>query len=412
MLAIRSQALAALGRRTASAAARASSSTSTVFPREREGNVYAINWSLTEDGVVPVGDAFRNARVPLLATRLSAKVENGKVDVGSKVAYTGKYNMLEAGEEGLSHGAFSDKLAEQQAYLSSGIELFVEDAALGAFHGSRVGVRVVTDSSAVALIARTLLIPVPERPVDHRARFDGWNLDPRWEAPEIIWTGEKAIINDKPTTPQKGQRPIVAFIGGPGEQVAVQFVEASGRIVGANISIGGAAPVRAMIDAIGHASSVLINAQSASSVALQATTLVKGASTVVVVSADDSIVDAANANGTLFGAYHSSLSSLGVSALWNGAIAAAPASPRTSRLSPPVVVSSGKAAVAISPNNLAAPATSIVFFEKGGRKGVVSEDDAIKRLTAATDDAKIDAIKALVKGVKLASAGSMSDIDL
>jgi hypothetical protein len=26
-----------------------------VFPREREGNEYAVNWSLANDGVVPTG---------------------------------------------------------------------------------------------------------------------------------------------------------------------------------------------------------------------------------------------------------------------------------------------------------------------------------------------------------------------
>lgn len=384
---------------------------SSVFPREREGNHYATNWSLTEDGVVPVGDAFRNARVALLTTRLGSKVENGKVE--GKVAYTGKYAMKEAGEEGLSHGSFSDALAEQQAYLSSGVELFVEDAALCAFTGGRVGVRVVTDSSAMALIARTLLIAVPERPVDHRARFDGWNFDPRWEEPEVIWTGEKAQVNDGPTVPKKGQRPIVAYVGGPGDRVAVQFVEANAKIVGANISIGGAAPVRALVEALGHASSVLINEQNAcGGLALPATTLVKGASTVVVVSADDSVVDASAASSSLFAAYHSFVSPAGVSALWNGAIAAAPAAPKASRLSPPLVVSSGKAAVALSPDNLAAPATSFVFFEKGARKGPVSEEDAVKRLAALTDEAKAEAIKAVLKGAKCYTAGSMADIDL
>lgn len=390
------------------AALSTSASSSAVFPREREGNVYAVNWSLTEDGVVPVGDAFRNARVPLLTMRLGSKVDNGKVEV-AKVAYTGKYALLEAGE-GISHGAFSDALAAQQAYMSSGIELFVEDAALCAFAGGRVGVRVVTDSSAVALIARTLLIPVPNRPVDHRARFDGWNLDPRWEEPEIVWTGEKAVVNDMQTTPKKGQRPIVAYVGGPGDQVAVQFVEANKKIVGANICVGGAAPMRALVDAIGHASTVLINEQSKAGLALPATTLVKGASTVVVVSADDSVIDAAG--GSLFGAYHSFISPAGVSALWNGAIAAAPASPKASRLSPPLVVSSGKAAVALSPNNLAPAATSIVFFEKGAKKGPVSEENAIQRLVAASDEGKLETIKAILNGIKCSTAGSMADIDM
>ena len=400
-----------LGARCGRATNLGSRGLSSVFPREREGNHYATNWSLTEDGVVPVGDAFRNARVALLTTRLGSKVENGKVE--GKVAYTGKYVMKEAGEEGLSHVSFSDALAEQQAYLSSGVELFVEDAAICAFTGGRVGVRVVTDSSAMALIARTLLIAVPERPVDHRARFDGWNFDPRWAEPEVIWTGDKAQVNDGPTTPKKGQRPIVAYVGGPGDKVAVQFVEANAKIVGANICIGGAAPVRALVEALGHASSVLINEQNTcGGLALSATTLVKGASTVMVVSADDSIVDASAASSSLYSPYHSFLTPAGVSAMWNGAITTAPTAPKASRLSPPLVVSSGKAAVGLSPDNLAPRPTSIVFFEKGARKGPVSEEDAAKRLAALTDEGRGEAIKAVLKGVKCYTAGSMADIDL
>ena len=65
----------------------------TTFPREREGNVYAVNWSMTEDGVVPAGDAFRNARVPLLTTRLPKKVDGGAVDL-DQPKYTGTYAVV------------------------------------------------------------------------------------------------------------------------------------------------------------------------------------------------------------------------------------------------------------------------------------------------------------------------------
>ena len=44
-----------------------------VWPRETEGNTYAVNWSLVGDGVAPTGNAYRNARLPLLTSMLSAK---------------------------------------------------------------------------------------------------------------------------------------------------------------------------------------------------------------------------------------------------------------------------------------------------------------------------------------------------
>lgn len=127
-----------------------------VWPREAEGNIYTDNWSLCEDGVVPTGIMFRNARLPVLTSRLPTKVESGKV-VLEKPKYKGAYTSLEAGD-GIEHSDFSDALIAQQTYLSSGIDLFVEDAFMGTSASGRVGVRVVTDSPAVALIARTLMV--------------------------------------------------------------------------------------------------------------------------------------------------------------------------------------------------------------------------------------------------------------
>lgn len=387
-----------------------SSSGSTTWPREAEGNVYAVNWSLTEDGVVPVGAAYRNARLPVLATRLPAKVDGNKVEV-PKIAYTGSFKVVEAGE-GMTHVAFTNMLADQQAYLSSGIDIFVEDAGLCASAATRIGVRVVTDTSAVALVARTLLIPVPDRPVDHRARFDGWNFDPRWEEPEIKWTGSSYSVNDKPVTPAKGQRPVVAYIGGPGDAVAVQFVESNKRIVGANVCVGGSAPIRAMVDAVGLASSVVINELNKTAIALPSLSVVKGADTVVIVGADDSLVDTAITSSLAYGAYHNVITAAGVSALWNGVVSTPASAKATGRFVPPMVTSGGKAAVSLAPNNMANPAKAFVFFEKGKAKAVLSEEDAVKRLVAASDDSKVELAKSLVKGVKCYVAGSMADVEL
>ena len=128
----------------------------TTFPREREGNVYAVNWSMTEDGVVPTGDAFRNARLPILTTRLPKKVESGKVDL-DQPKYAGTFSLAEAGDS-MSHDAFNDLISAHQTFLSTATELFVEDARVGASASSCVGVRVITNSAAAALIARTLMV--------------------------------------------------------------------------------------------------------------------------------------------------------------------------------------------------------------------------------------------------------------
>jgi len=377
-----------------------------LFPREREGNEYAVNWSLCEDGVVPVGDAYRNARLPLLTTKLGAKVQGGKVDAKAP-AYSGTFALSEAGDN-MSHDAFSELFTAQQDYLSSGIDLFVEDAALGASKSTRNGVRVVTDSPAVALIARSLLIPTPPVALNHRARFKGWNFDPRWLPRAPAWNGSGYDLPADATVAEVGQRPVVAFVGGDGDAVAVQFVEDNEEIVGANVIVGGAAPVSGLVDAIGHATTVLLNAQAADAVALPSTSLVKGEQTAVILGADESVVDAAAQSGMLYGAYHNVLSAEGVSALWNGYLGSA--STAGSSSSTPQVAVDGKAVVTCEPNNLAFPATHVIIYEKGAKKSKLSADEATKKLVEMTDDSKEAVIKAILNGLTVSVIGKASDV--
>ena len=76
-------------------------------------------------------------------------------------------------------------------------------------------------------------IPSPPIEVNHRARFEGWNFDPRWKNNTPIWNGTGYDLpEDLPKVAKPGQRPIVAFMGGPGDTAVVQFVENDKVIVG------------------------------------------------------------------------------------------------------------------------------------------------------------------------------------
>ena len=127
-----------------------------LFPREYEGNEYLMNWSLIADGVCNTTEAFRNARLPILTTRLKGKVENGKAELSSP-EYTGKSDLKEAGLE-MSFEDFESAFAVQKERLSAGIDLLVEDMAMGSYNGYRLGTRVITDDAAIALIMRKLLV--------------------------------------------------------------------------------------------------------------------------------------------------------------------------------------------------------------------------------------------------------------
>ncbi len=55
--------------------------------------------------------------------------------------------------------------------LTNEKDLFIEDGAIGTFGCVRIGVRMISADPAYALIARSLLVPVPPRKCDHRARY-------------------------------------------------------------------------------------------------------------------------------------------------------------------------------------------------------------------------------------------------
>jgi len=380
-----------------------------LFPRQREGNIYAVNWSLVEDGVTPVGDAFRNAELSTLTKKLGSKVQSGKVEL-SKPLFFGDFILQESGDH-ISHDEFSVLFTEQQRHLESGISLYVEDAGIGAYSHVRNGVRVIAEDPALALIARNLLIPTPPRDVNHRARFKGWNFDPRWVEVKPVWNGTGYDLpKDLPQVARPGERPIVAFVGGSSKAVAVQFVENNNEIVGANIVIGGAAPVRAMIEVIGHANTVLVNQQQSLSVALPSTVLVKGADTAVILNTNDDIVEAAAAAGLLYGAYHNILTPDGVTAMWNGYLGSSKKLTATSSKTPVVSVND-KVTINLEPNNVVFSPKHIIFYDKGASKGKLSIDEAVKRVIDITDDSKEEAIKALFKTATISIIGQVSDLN-
>lgn len=75
-----------------------------IFPREKPGLDYKLNWSLAADDITPSGDAYRNADKAVLDK------ESGKAPSG------GDSKVLEAGDT-VSFEAFDLALAEIKAKL-------------------------------------------------------------------------------------------------------------------------------------------------------------------------------------------------------------------------------------------------------------------------------------------------------
>lgn len=172
-----------------------------------------------------------------------------------------------------------------------------------------------------------------------------------------------------------------------------------------------------MVDAIGHANTVLVNEEHDHALALPSLALSKEGVTTLVVNAPDSLLALASADanlGNLYGAYHNILTAEGVSAVWNGFIgkAASKARELNEIRGLPTVVVNGNAALSVEPNNLAHFPAHIVFYEKGATKGPISEADAIKKLVELTSESKTELITRLVKGKKFSVAGQDGDVSL
>ena len=87
-----------------------------------------------------------------------------------------------------------------------------------------------------------------------------------------------------------------------------------------------------------------------------------------------SVIDAAVAKGVLYGAYDNVLSTVGVSAMWSGVISA---NGKVSTV--PTVVVDGNSATSTDPENLACPASHIVFYEAGAATKKLTEEEAVQR---------------------------------
>lgn len=338
------------------------------YPRQQEGNIYADNWSLTEDGVTPNVSAFRNAKLQTLLTRIGTKAAGNKVELKTAFPVKPKVEVHEAGDS-ISHDEFQGLFLDTTSKLSDS-ELFLEDGAVGSFSGSRLGARVVSDNAAIALAARSLLIPTAPQQINRLARAKGWNMDSRNpEACGYFKDDDTFVTVDTRAAPQAGQRPLVVF-SAPGDHVTVQFLQYQTEIVGANVIVGQNNGLDGIIKGLGHATSVVVNSSVPDSIAVQSVSFVKGKDTFVVVNGDDAVVDAATKAGVqLYGNYYNILSKNGVAAVFNGSVASSKSELVKSASFTPdrvTVVSGEQTVYPISPNNIAFPAKTLIILDKTG----------------------------------------------
>lgn len=108
-----------------------------VFPRQRPGKDYMLNWSLNRDGVTPRGDAYRFTKAATAVKALGGKKPKA---LPKKAAAA----PLEAEKDDLSFDDFDAQLeAIVERFEAAGLTLYVAE---GDAPGTRTPSRVITDS--------------------------------------------------------------------------------------------------------------------------------------------------------------------------------------------------------------------------------------------------------------------------
>ena len=118
-----------------------------MWPAQRveSGVSYDLNWSICGSGVVPLGRAFRNTRLPDLAAA------GGSSDTSAP--------------EEVSYASVEKQVTETLG--DSSATLYVQDCALGTLLSNELPIRIVTDNAAAAAMFKTLCpaartVPLPE----------------------------------------------------------------------------------------------------------------------------------------------------------------------------------------------------------------------------------------------------------
>jgi len=252
-----------------------------VFPREREGLDYKLNWSLV-DYLIPKGDAFGNIKIETLKRKIGVKSSECLFSSGlsDKVG-----NFVEAGiSDDFGFDDFDEQKSTITKYLSTGVDLFVEDASLGSYRGSSIGVRIVSDDPVFAAISRNILIPVPKK---HHSNA----------------------------------QPITVFIAtGASDAVeSMAFDESEdGELIGATVLLASSTKPLSLVKTLSHAVSVILGEKNECLVLAEAAATLKGNVSGLVIGCDAASLGALYQAQALYSGHGAIWGPKGLSATFGG----------------------------------------------------------------------------------------------
>lgn len=121
-----------------------------IYPREKPGLNYKLNWSLCRANIVPWDKAWRNLKVDELTKKCNCQVnENGVVNCNNSYSKPEEVELDNKSD-------FEDLSDLVKKYLSGVPDLFVEDCGLGSHRHGEIKLRTVTNDPVSALCMRNM----------------------------------------------------------------------------------------------------------------------------------------------------------------------------------------------------------------------------------------------------------------
>lgn len=182
-------------------------------------------------------------------------------------------------------------------------------------------------------------------------------------------------------------------------------------ITGANIILSKSAPASALTQVVGYAASVILNEGNA--LAVPGTSFVKGDKSLVVVGADDEVIQAAvGAGADVYGKQYNVITANSVSTLFRGSVGKKPTSfAQHKYYGVPAVVVGDKSTLLHVPDNQTFPTNRIVIFDKSAASpSKLSAEDALKAVLKHSESNKEVYVKSLLEKIEVHQINNAKDV--
>ncbi|KYQ91866.1 hypothetical protein DLAC_07676 [Tieghemostelium lacteum] len=136
-----------------------------VFPRERLGLNYDLNWALNGYSITPLNQAYRNAKLKMLLQHSKGTTNNNNVltvQQKSQSQQTLNYYLEESlaksnNSSTISLSQYKSLLEKVKDHISQSQNIYVQDSAIGSHRSNETLIRVVTNDAFSSLYLKHLL---------------------------------------------------------------------------------------------------------------------------------------------------------------------------------------------------------------------------------------------------------------